>query len=51
MITESIASGDVAGGYNDVSIPVIANEAWIWDDMGFAADGSQFKDVDTTNCY
>ena len=48
MVTESITSGNVAGVYNDVSVPVIANEAWIWDDMGFAADGTQFKDVDTT---
>ena len=48
MVTESITSGNVADGYNDAPIPVIANEAWIWDDMGFVADGTQFKDVDTT---
>ena len=48
MVTESISSDSVAGGYNGVSIPVIANEAWIWDDMGFVNDGTMFKDVDTT---
>jgi len=48
MIAESITSGNVADGYNDVLIPVIANEAWVWDDMGLAEDGTQFKDVDTT---
>ncbi|MFC1717803.1 hypothetical protein ACFL6S_29355 [Candidatus Poribacteria bacterium] len=49
MVTESITSGNVAGGYNDVDTPVIANEAWIWDDMGFIADGAQSKtDIDTT---
>jgi len=49
MVTESITSGNVAGGYNDVDNPVIANEAWIWDDMGFVKDGNQSKtDIDTT---
>ena len=48
MVTESITSGNVLGGYNDVDNPVLVNEAWIWDDMGFTADGTMFKDVDTT---
>jgi len=48
-VTESVTSGNVAGGYNDVDTPVIINEAWIWDDMGFIADGTQSKtDIDTT---
>lgn len=37
MVTESITSGNVADSYNDAPIPVFANEAWIWDDMGFDA--------------
>lgn len=49
MVTESVLSGNIADGYNDVDVPVIINEAWIWDDMGFVADGTQSKtDIDTT---
>jgi len=49
MVMESVTSGNIAGGYNDVDTPVIINEAWVWDDMGFVADGTQSKtDIDTT---
>ena len=44
FISESTSSGNLLGAYTDSTVPVINAESWIYDDMGFAADGT-FSDA------
>ena len=44
FISESTSSANLLGAYTDSTVPVVNAETWIYDDMGFAPDGT-FSDV------
>ncbi|MFL6118844.1 beta-N-acetylglucosaminidase domain-containing protein [Actinophytocola sp.] len=44
VVSSSVASGDVGAKFRDVAVPVIAWEAFVYDDMGMAtSSGEQFR--------
>jgi hypothetical protein len=44
VISSSVASGDVGAKFRDVPVPVVAWEAFVYDDMGLASSsGEQFR--------
>ena len=48
FIAESTSSGNILGAYTDSTVPVVNAETYVYDDMGFATDGTFNSDPGDT---